>query len=316
MSTIFHKLSFAARLALLLAVVLGTFAVPATPAAARSAIPLTPNDTLGKFSVFVCDADSIDKAPLYGAVVSVYDASGGLVLQGNTDMYGWFSDKLEEGQYAVSVAKRDYKPDTFEVTVKGGLGTEAEIGLAKDTIVPKGILLVYTWAASSSELVPLPGAVILVLNSAGDPVAKGYTDKKGIYSVDLDAGTYTIEAAADGYLPKVGKVVLNPKQQTTVDLLLQKEALIGPMLVRVYDASANRLLPISGANIVVYDVNGQVVTKGITDKLGKYDIYLAVGVYHLEVSAVGYQSIMVDAKVNPDRPYVVNARLYKLPVNQ
>lgn len=312
MSTLFHKLGFAARLMLLLAVALGTFAASATPAAASRIMP--PTTTVGKLALFVYDNDQHSKGPISGALVKIYDMTGVMVMKGLTDEQGKFIAELDEAKYVVSAEAAGYLPSKTVVGVQGG--TEVKLGLNAEIGAYMGILVVRVWDAPGPAPKPLAGAVVVVFDMNGSVAAKGVTNELGMFSAKLNVGSYKINATAAGYKPSWGEGVVLAKQQTIAVMSLEKEALVSPMLINVYEGSAIRHLPIAGATILVYSVDGQLVAKGATDKLGKFGTTLTAGLYSLEISATGYQTVRIAAKLDPPLTFEVDVSLYKEPLDR
>jgi hypothetical protein len=311
MANSFRKIGFAARLALLLAVVLGTFAVSASSVSARKIMPATV--TAGNLEVHVYDRDSISQGPLAAAAVSIFDISGGLVMNGSTDKGGVFRVELEEGTYSVIAAATGYTQNKVYVSVKSGTDTATKMGLSKNSMVVQGVLTVRTWQNTDRMPVPLAGVAVMVLNASGDPAATGYTNKQGMFSAKLDAGAYKIEAMAEGYKPSKSEGIVKSNEQTTTDIALVKEVVTDQMTLYVYDGSVVHFTPLAGASLTVSTLDGLYVTKGATDGNGMYNTSLSAGMYMIDVSAIGYQSAQVVVKVYPGRPYVGTVMLTKEP---
>ncbi|MGE3509524.1 MAG: TonB-dependent receptor [Vicinamibacterales bacterium] len=66
----------------------------------------------------------------------------------------------------------------------------------------------------------IPGAVVQIVNEAGDPATETVSGSQGEYRVDLPAGAYRVEVALDGFETWVDRVVLSIGQTAAVDITL------------------------------------------------------------------------------------------------
>jgi hypothetical protein len=312
MLTLFHKIGSVARFVLLLAVVMGTFAASAMPASAARSLP--PTDLGGRLAVYVFDNSSISKGPIYSAAITVSDMTGAVILTGSTDKSGWFNGELKAGKYVVIAGAAGFTGNKDIVGINDGTDTAIKLALNRETVDFKGILTVHSWDAPSPAPMPLAGVLIVVKDASGNVVAKGFTSKSGIFSAALAAGAYKFNATANGYKPTSGEGVVVSNQETVSDIMLSKEAVLGQIQMSVYDGMSSRILPIANATIFVYNVDGQLITKGATDIAGKYGTTLNSGLYVMEVSAVGYQSTRVTAKIDAGQTYTKAVYMYWEPV--
>jgi hypothetical protein len=317
MFTLFHKLGFATRLTLLLAVVLATFAASATPAAAANRT-LPPTDLGGKLGVYVFDNDTLGKGPIYAAGVTVYNMAGQVVLKGDTNKGGWFNGELEHGKYVVSAIAATYTGNKTVVSVVGGSDTVTKLGLNKEAVAAPGILKVRIWDLSGPAPKPVAGVYIKVMNTDGTVVAKGFTTNEGLFTVSLDAGSYSISATRTGYKPITEAAVVVSNQETPANITLEKEAVsVGQVSLQVFQGGTSHIVPIEGATIKVYLMtSGQLVATGTTDSLGKYGTLLNAGAYNIEIGASGYQTTKIPVKIDPSQDYSARVLLYWSPIDQ
>ena len=78
---------------------------------------------------------------------------------------------------------------------------------------------------------------------------------------------------------------------------------VGKLIVSVYESSSSSLSavalqPVTGASISVINTSGDAVATASTDSSGRMTFELAKGVYKVQVSAKGYNSVTGTAVVN------------------
>jgi hypothetical protein len=94
----------------------------------------------GKIALYVYDAGSMSKVPIYKAHVRLHDQSSDSVLSGYTDAKGSFGGVVKSGSYFVTVQANAFKDVTFEVVIKPAYTTTTEAGLDKtEPPLPMGI---------------------------------------------------------------------------------------------------------------------------------------------------------------------------------
>lgn len=173
---------------------------------------------LGKFSLFVYDADSATKRPI--AKASVVVSNGNIVLKGWTDANGRISGMLKEGTYEVNVSAYNFKNTTLKLMVKSGETTNLDAAMGKEVVLGK--LAVYAWDASGPTIAPLVGATVLIYDSKGVQVAKGLTDKYGLYTVGISPDLHTVLILADGYVPTKAEALVKAGEATILNVKVQK----------------------------------------------------------------------------------------------
>lgn len=313
MSTSFRKPGFASRIVLLLAIVMAMFAAPVSPVSAARSVQ--PTHLTGTLSVYVFDSSSLGKGPIYAAAVTTYDMSGAVVLKGSTNKSGWFTGELKEGKYQVTVSANGYMGNESLVAISNSTETVIKMPLSKELVVKPGVLTLHAWDSMSPAPKPLAGATVIVLNSEGKIVAKGFTTMAGYFTVSLPAGHYKYIVTATGYKPVGGEATIVSEQETVAEIAMSKEVVLGQVQIGVYDGMSSRIIPIANAVIIVYNVDGQLITKGVTDRFGKYGTTLNPGLYMLEVRATGYETERVTATIEPGQTYVTTVYMKWEPVN-
>src|SRR5688500_448168 len=189
------------------------------PAAPASAARTAPRQNVGKFSMYVFDADSATKRPIAKAEVTVHNVS--IVMHGWTDEYGMFTGMLNEGMYWVTVNADKYNSTTLDFLVKGGAMTELDAPLNK-TVITEGSLSLYVWDASGAFDLPLAGAGVAIINSIGEVVTYGKTNEFGYFEVKLVPDVYTLDISADGYAGAKEGLIVNAGETSWLSLDLKK----------------------------------------------------------------------------------------------
>src|SRR5690349_14355504 len=110
MSTLLRRFNLSAHIALLMAVIMSTFAVSAASASAsaESILTINPGTTL---SVYVFEKSShVPGAAIPDAVVTLHNAAGTPFMKGTTDERGWLTVSVPAGSYELYVSRDGYKP--------------------------------------------------------------------------------------------------------------------------------------------------------------------------------------------------------------
>ena len=122
-----------------------------------------------------------------------------------------------------------------------------------------------------------------VFDTEGNVVEEGYTGKDGTVTFSLRFGEYTVAEfdAPEGYVldttPYAFSVTENG-QKISVDMANTK--IKGKLAISKVDADTEELLPDAGFRI--YDVNGEVIKEGYTDKNGNVEFDLEFGTYYYQ----------------------------------
>ena len=156
---------------------------------------------------------------------------------------------------------------------------EAGVGF-KDQPIKGDITIFKTDEATGDKLV---GAGFRVFDANGEAVAEGYTGEDGTVTFELRYGEYTVAefAAPEGYVLDDAPYAFSVKehgQKISVDMANTK--IKGKLVISKVDAETEELLP--GAGFRIYDVNGEVVREGVTDKEGNVEFDLEFGTYYYQ----------------------------------
>lgn len=156
---------------------------------------------------------------------------------------------------------------------------EAGVGF-KDQPIKGDITIFKTDEATGDKLV---GAGFRVFDENGEAVAEGYTGEDGTVTFELRYGEYTVAefAAPEGYVLDDAPYAFSVKehgQKISVDMANTK--IKGKLVLSKVDAETEELLP--GAGFRIYDVNGEVIREGVTDKEGNVEFDLDFGTYYYQ----------------------------------
>ena len=129
----------------------------------------------------------------------------------------------------------------------------------------------------------LAGAGFRVFDTDGNVVDEGYTGEDGIVTFSLRFGEYTVAEfdAPEGYVldeTPYAFSVTEDGQKISVDMANTK--IKGKFVISKVDADTEELLPDAGFRI--YDVNGEVIKEGYTDKKGNVEFDLEFGTYYYQ----------------------------------
>jgi len=125
---------------------------------------------------------------------------------------------------------------------------------------------------------PISGADVTVTRNDGWKTSN-ITDNGVAHFIQLKAGSYSIEASFE-----------SSTNTTTINLVKDKEVFLklNTSAARTFDVTVEVLWsdekPVSGANILIRDSNGQAEKNGVTDANGVFSASLSEGEYTIEVS--------------------------------
>ena len=139
--------------------------------------------------------------------------------------------ELRPGEYAVLALADGYEPpDILVADVAPGEETVVDFSLTPAAVPPGAGWVVGHVRRRAKEGVGIPGAAV-VANRGEIAVADTETGPQGGYELELERGTYTIEASAEGFPPEVRRgVVVVGGQETRVDFLLAPVAEFGRVI--------------------------------------------------------------------------------------
>lgn len=236
---------------------------PPTPVIVPTPEPETEYITINKIDVTSGEF-------LAGAEIEVKDIRGDLVFRGVTDSTGGVTfEKPEPGlyYYRETAAPEGYilnkEEYVFTIDAAGVVRGSLEIGN-----IPEDTVVISKEDTTTAE--ELPGAEIVIYDEDGNEVFRGITDSHGkIYFRKPQPGKYTfIETVApEGYFinETTFSFTVNEDGSITGDhtiLDVPKKVIISKT-----DVTDGKELP--GAEIVIWDEEGNEVFRGVSDEFGK-----------------------------------------------
>lgn len=254
----------------------------------------TSNITNQHTEVKITKTDLTTSKPVPGAEITIYDKDGNEVYKDLTGEDGSVTAfRLLPGDYTF---KETLAPDgtagyqinlnTFNFTIKNDGTVE---GMVNFTDEPTKVTLTKSDLTTSEKV---PDAEITVYNDENEKVFSGYTDSKGELEITyLPAGEYTFKetVAPDGYIinEAVFRFVIHPDGSVTGDTDVSDK----PTEVKITKSDLTTSDGVSGAEITIYDEDGNEVYKDITDEHGNITAFrLPVGTYTFKetVAPEGY----------------------------
>lgn len=172
-------------IALLLAVCVGTSGTAvAVESAAASPDPSTPPEaTLEEYERFGGTVTDEDGEPILGAEVSVNVTDE----TATTNVNGRYSLSVGAGTYELTVSAEGYEEWTETVTVDPYSRTDVTLERPPTELAGN---------VTSTEGEPIANATVAVLETDTETI----TAENGSFAFGLEAGDYTLEVAADGYV--------------------------------------------------------------------------------------------------------------------
>ena len=244
--------------------------------------------------VKITKTDLTTSKPVPGAEITIYDKDGNEVYKDLTGEDGSVTAfRLLPGDYTFKetlapdgTAGYQINSNTFNFTIRNDGTVE---GMVDFTDEPTKVTLTKSDLTTSEKV---PEAEITVYNDKNEKVFSGFTDSNGELEITyLPAGEYTFKetVAPDGYIinEAVFKFVIHPDGSVTGDTDVSDK----PTEVKITKSDLTTSDGVSGAEITIYDEDGNEVYKDITDEHGNITAFrLPVGTYTFKetVAPEGY----------------------------
>ncbi|MBW3113649.1 carboxypeptidase regulatory-like domain-containing protein [Bacillus sp. MCCB 382] len=223
--------------------------------------------------------DSIGSNPISGAVVSIVNSSGNLIISVLTDMDGVFMvDGLAPDNYTVNVMANNFQNGMVGALVSSGQTTPVSVVLNPDP----GFITGTVSPLVSNTIVQLRDVNNVLIDSV-------VTNQDGTFSFNnLTPGTYTVLASAPSYSTAQAGVSVLANQTSTVDLTLVPNP--GSISGIVTDNLGN---PIVNAIVQIFDQNNILIGSGFTDSSGEYIVgNLPSGSFNVVVNSPGFGQVI------------------------
>jgi EmrB/QacA subfamily drug resistance transporter len=168
-----------------------------------------------------------------------------------------------------------------------------EVGAERPTLMT-GLVHSVRGHVRQSSGIPVPGAVVTLIDLHGGQAGRSVTGADGVYDVVApSSGHYVLVTRAPAHQPQAATIDVNGGALDLDVVLVGSSGLAG-----VVRAGAGE--PVVGATIAVTDAHGDVVANRVTSADGSYDIDdLVVGDYTLVVTAGGFRPSATIVTVPP-----------------
>ena len=210
----------------------------------------------------------------------------------NPDSLGNYTLELDTGAYNVTTSLDGFITSTENVAISANETTTLDITL--EEVITIGTL------SGNIALNQGDGNVEDVLISIGEITTN--PDSLGYYSIELEQGTYSVNASLIGYDLFVAEdVVIIPEETTILDITLEEEILFGTV-------SGHVSLDGEGDVEMVYiNINGESTSP---DADGNYSLTVQTGTHILTASLSGFYTVSItDVVIENDENTAVDITL-------
>lgn len=270
---------------------------------------------VGQFRVRLYDMES--GAPLLGSEFSIVDVSGKVIQTITTNEQGEAITELATGSYQVKQTKAStgYSLNTAIQSFTAARGGIVTATFYNQKALPEtGQIKVKVYDINGG--VALSGVEVTITDDvAGKVVATAVTNQNGEALVTLPAGSYSIQETKvpTGYeLNRSIQSFLVFRSGTITATFYNQKALpeTGQLRVATYDISSGVVL--KGAEFIVLDSEGKVVTTLTTGDNGSIIVNLAPGTYQLKETKApqGYEATIGTQSFTVWRGLTTTATIY------
>lgn len=221
------------------------------------------------------DADTNEG--IAGAEITIYDANGEIYAIGVTDENGQFIvSNIVPGSYLFAETKA---PDTYELNNYTSTLIITENGNVIGSTIIKDRPNRYIVKKVDTEGNVLAGAVFQMINDeTGEVFATVTSDENGLAIFErIPFGKYTIKeiTPAPGYVISgaVIQVEITPEWTNVEEGEFNSEYLNASTIITFEKKDASTGEYVAGAEITIYDKDGNVYVSGTTDETGRYTVY-------------------------------------------
>lgn len=236
----------------------------------------------------------VEGSPLPGAKVTLRDSQGQFVNSTSTSNIGSFNFKVTPGKYYIEVTLSGYEDITGDIFTVEYKEVE-DVGLV--TLQSKTGTLVVNVQGEGGQ--PLE-ATVTITDEAGN-VVDTLSVSGGTASADIEVGTYSLQADADGYTPQtVSDITIESGTTVSQDFMLSLA--LGSIKVVVTDAEGSPIpdtqVFVDGESVGTTDENGELIAPDVSPED-----------HEISVSKEGYADYKEIQTVNPEETLVLDLTL-------
>lgn len=242
-------------------------------------------------------------APITGALVKLINTSGVTVNQTVTGVGGTYQfTNVIPGGYTLAVSANTFQPATVAINVIRAQTTTQNVVLQTSVAQLSGLV-------TGPGAIPIPGALVEVLNQTGITLTETTTDGAGTYLLTkLAEGVYQIRVSAAGFTTQLAGISLQAGDSKVLNFELTTA--FGTVSGTITDAQTGE--GILNASIRVVTRSGIAVGDTLTDANGDYFLsLLGQETYVLTVTAEGYAGQTVGVEINTGATTTVDLQLEK-----
>jgi len=163
---------------------------------------------------------SVDGAPIQGTLTF----PGTTIANITPDATGFYTVTVQAGSIPMTATAEGYQPSSATVVIEGGQSVVKDFSMIP--VPPNGMVAGTVTASETGE--PIAAARVSVVD-APQPLSVTCTSD-GVYQVSVPAGTWTVKAEADGFLPKTQAVVVSADDTTVINFELRPALVQGQVL--------------------------------------------------------------------------------------
>ncbi len=261
--------------------------------------------------------DTATGSALGNAVVQLRSGNSLIAADTTGEDGSFFFANVEEGNLTLRVSLSGYRTKTVNISVSAGRVEPLNIYIAK--IVVKNVAVIVKKSADSTAL---SGASVVTTTAGGALlVVVADAEGKAIFE-NLDEGTYTFSASAEGFTPRAIRYTLNASSTDSVVLFLSAaEGETGSISGKVTDSLTGGA--IKGAEISLRITTGgggaggsTVTLAAFTDENGSFTIGgIPARVLSASISATaeGYRTVTRNITLDTSGTTEVNIKMIERP---
>jgi outer membrane protein OmpA-like peptidoglycan-associated protein len=179
-------------------------------------VPSVP-PTEGRISGMI--TSSVDGTPVAGTVTF----PGTTIANVIPDATGFYTIIVPQGSIPMTVTADGYQPSSATIVIEGGQNVVKDFSMIP--VPPNGLVAGTVTAEETGD--PIVATVSVV--DAPQPLSVTCTTD-GVYQISVPAGTWTVKAEANGFLPKTQAVVVSADGTTVVNFELRPALVQGQVL--------------------------------------------------------------------------------------